>query len=176
MAFQNALYRLLHAESFEEGVVETVMEGYDSDTNAAICGALLGSVYGIESVPEQWRHAVLNCRLKRAARGFTGPGPKNFGPLMFWNLRTSWRRTLDADIYFVQSTTPTAMITIDFTEISGHILVPVAYGQALIDTGSPGSFAPAPFQFAGREYAPPAAMACFSPERLSELSGIQIDA
>ncbi|WP_225739401.1 hypothetical protein [Chlorobium phaeovibrioides] len=31
------------------------------------------------------------------------------------------------------------MITIDFTEISGHILVPVAYGQALIDTGSPGA-------------------------------------
>ena len=68
------------------------------------------------------------------------------------------------------------MITIDFTEIRGHILVPVAYGQALIDTGSPGSCAPEPFQFARREYAPPAAMACFSPERLSELSGIQIDA
>ncbi len=69
MAFQNALYRLLHAESFEEGVVETVMEGYDSDTNAAICGALLGSVYGIESVPEQWRHAVLNGVRNRIGSG-----------------------------------------------------------------------------------------------------------
>jgi hypothetical protein len=68
------------------------------------------------------------------------------------------------------------MITIGFTEIRGHILVPIAYGQALIDTGSPGSCAPKPFHFAGREYAPPSTMACFSPERLGELAGMRIDA
>lgn len=81
VAFQNALYRLLHAESFEEGVVETVMEGYDSDTNAAICGALLGSVYGIESVPEQWRHAVLNCRPEAGSPGVHRPRPKELWPV-----------------------------------------------------------------------------------------------
>ena len=40
VAFQNALYQLLHATSLEEGVVDTIMRGGDTDTNAAICGAL----------------------------------------------------------------------------------------------------------------------------------------
>ena len=48
IAFQNALWQLLHAPNLEEGVVDTVMRGGDTDTNAAICGALLGSVYGFE--------------------------------------------------------------------------------------------------------------------------------
>ena len=40
-AFRNALWQLLHAENFEEAVVDTVHRGGDTDTNAAICGALL---------------------------------------------------------------------------------------------------------------------------------------
>lgn len=49
VAFQNAVWQLLHAPSLEEGVVDTVMRGGDTDTNAAICGALLGAVYGREA-------------------------------------------------------------------------------------------------------------------------------
>ena len=30
------------------------MKGEDTDTNAAICGTLLGAVYGIDAVPERW--------------------------------------------------------------------------------------------------------------------------
>ncbi|MDR2179277.1 MAG: ADP-ribosylglycohydrolase family protein [Synergistaceae bacterium] len=62
IAFHNALYQLLHAHSFEEALVDTVMRGGDTDTNAAICGALLGAVYGLEAIPARWREAVLNCR------------------------------------------------------------------------------------------------------------------
>ncbi|MBN2874734.1 MAG: ADP-ribosylglycohydrolase family protein [Spirochaetales bacterium] len=62
IAFQNALFQLLHAASFEEGVVDTVMRGGDTDTNAAIAGALLGAVHGIDAVPEQWLEAILSCR------------------------------------------------------------------------------------------------------------------
>lgn len=41
-AFHNALWQLLHATNLEEAVVDnTVMRGGDTDTNAAICGALL---------------------------------------------------------------------------------------------------------------------------------------
>ena len=47
-AFQNTLFQLLNAESLEAGVIDTVMHGGDTDTNAAICGALLGAVYGRE--------------------------------------------------------------------------------------------------------------------------------
>lgn len=62
IALQNAFYQLLHAPSLEEGVVQTVMQGGDTDTNAAIAGALLGAVHGAEAVPEQWRDRVLTCR------------------------------------------------------------------------------------------------------------------
>ncbi|MCF7945948.1 MAG: ADP-ribosylglycohydrolase family protein [Spirochaetia bacterium] len=62
IAFQNALWQLLHAPNFEEGVIDTVMRGGDTDTNAAICGSLLGAVYGLDAVPVQWIDAVLSCR------------------------------------------------------------------------------------------------------------------
>lgn len=54
IAFQNALYELLHASTLEEGIIETLQCGGDTDTNGAICGALLGAVYGQEAVPRQW--------------------------------------------------------------------------------------------------------------------------
>ena len=62
LAFQNALWQLLHAGSFEDAVVDTVMGGGDTDTNAAICGALMGAVCGYHAIPSRWSTAVLNCR------------------------------------------------------------------------------------------------------------------
>ncbi len=62
IALQNAFFELLHAASLEEGVVRTVRRGGDTDTNAAIAGALLGAVHGRESVPAQWRQMILSCR------------------------------------------------------------------------------------------------------------------
>lgn len=53
---------LLHAPSLEEGVVRTVRRGGDTDTNAAIAGALLGAVHGRDAVPVQWRQMILSCR------------------------------------------------------------------------------------------------------------------
>ena len=51
VAFGNAIYQLLHAPSPEEAIVDTVMRGGDTDTNAAICGALVGAVYGLSVCP-----------------------------------------------------------------------------------------------------------------------------
>jgi len=62
IALQNAFHELVHAPSLEEGVVATVRRGGDTDTNAAIAGALLGAVHGREAVPAQWRSMVLSCR------------------------------------------------------------------------------------------------------------------
>jgi ADP-ribosylglycohydrolase/fructose-1,6-bisphosphatase/inositol monophosphatase family enzyme len=62
IALQNAFYQLLHAPSFEEGVVATVMAGGDTDTNGAIAGALLGAVHGRRAVPRRWVDALLSCR------------------------------------------------------------------------------------------------------------------
>lgn len=62
IALQNAFFQLLHAKSLEEGVISTVMAGGDTDTNAAIAGALLGAAHGRDAVPLRWRNAVLSCR------------------------------------------------------------------------------------------------------------------
>jgi ADP-ribosylglycohydrolase len=62
IALQNAFYRLVNAPSATDGVVQTVRSGGDTDTNAAICGALLGAVYGRTAWPEQWQAMVLSCR------------------------------------------------------------------------------------------------------------------
>jgi len=70
----------LHAPNLEEGVVDTVMRGGDTDTNAAICGALLGAVHGIEAVPSQWREKVLSCRPEQRA-GVAPPRPEVFWPV-----------------------------------------------------------------------------------------------
>ena len=62
IALQNAFFELLHAPSFEEGVVRTERRGGDTDPNAAVAGALLGAVHGRQAVPAQWRRMILSCR------------------------------------------------------------------------------------------------------------------
>ena len=81
IAFRNTLWQLLHAPSLEAGVVDTVMRGGDTDTNAAICGALLGAVYGLDAMPAQWVDTVLNCRPKAGHPGVYRPRPECFWPV-----------------------------------------------------------------------------------------------
>jgi len=80
-AFGNALWQLTHAPDFEEGVVDTVMRGGDTDTNAAICGALLGAVYGRGAVPSQWVTKLLNCRPEAEKPNVRRPRPECFWPV-----------------------------------------------------------------------------------------------
>ncbi|MDI9371369.1 MAG: ADP-ribosylglycohydrolase family protein [Synergistota bacterium] len=81
IAFRNALWQLLHAPNLEEGVVDTVMRGGDTDTNAAICGALLGAVHGRSAVPDQWMEALLECRPLAGRPNVHRPRPKCFWPV-----------------------------------------------------------------------------------------------
>jgi ADP-ribosylglycohydrolase/fructose-1,6-bisphosphatase/inositol monophosphatase family enzyme len=62
IALQNAFYQLLHAPSLEEGVIDTVSQGGDTDTNACIAGALLGAVHGRPGIPWRWVDRILTCR------------------------------------------------------------------------------------------------------------------
>ena len=81
IALQNAFWQLLHAPSLEHGVCGTVMRGGDTDTNAAIAGALLGAVHGSDAIPEQWRQAVLSCRPEQGRPGVRRPRPRPFWPV-----------------------------------------------------------------------------------------------
>lgn len=76
IAFQNAFAHLTAGSSFGEALVETVAQGGDTDTNGAICGALLGARHGFDAIPGQWRDAVLNCN-----PGKGSPRPR---PCVYW--------------------------------------------------------------------------------------------
>ena len=75
--FQNALYEFVHERTFKDAVIETVHCGGDTDTNGAICGALLGAVHGREAVPEQWVSCIVQCRPTEET---TQPRPKEYWP------------------------------------------------------------------------------------------------
>lgn len=81
IAFQNALWQLLHAATLEEGVVDTVMRGGDTDTNGAIAGALLGAVYGRDAIPKQWMDKLLSCRPEAGRPNVRHPRPECFWPV-----------------------------------------------------------------------------------------------
>jgi ADP-ribosyl-[dinitrogen reductase] hydrolase len=49
-----ALWCFLRAENFEEALISAVNLGGDADTVGAVCGALAGAHYGLESIPRRW--------------------------------------------------------------------------------------------------------------------------
>lgn len=81
IAFQNAFWQLLYAPSLEDGLVDTVMRGGDTDTNAAIAGALLGAVYGRKAVPKRWTEVLLSCRPEAGRPGVVRPRPRPYWPV-----------------------------------------------------------------------------------------------
>lgn len=81
VAWQNAFWQLLHAANPEEALVDTVGRGGDTDTNAAIAGALLGAVHGAAAIPARWRLAVLSCRPLEGLPGVRRPRPHACWPV-----------------------------------------------------------------------------------------------
>jgi ADP-ribosylglycohydrolase len=86
IAFGNAFHWLAQERPLEEAVVWTVRQGGDSDTNAAITGALLGAFQGLSAIPKQWRLAVLSCRPDRANKQSHQPRPRPYWPVDALNL------------------------------------------------------------------------------------------
>jgi ADP-ribosylglycohydrolase/fructose-1,6-bisphosphatase/inositol monophosphatase family enzyme len=88
VAFQNAFFQLLHAPSPEQGLVDTVCAGGDTDTNAAIAGALLGAAHGRQNLPKRWIGESWRAGRFMVWHTSTGPGLLNTGP---WT-RYLWQR------------------------------------------------------------------------------------
>ncbi len=80
IAFRNALWQLLHTPSLEEAVVDTVMRGGDTDTNAAICGALLGAVHGLGAILRRWTECLRDCRPEAGQPYVQRPRPAEYWP------------------------------------------------------------------------------------------------
>lgn len=56
--FRAALSAVSHATSLRDGLQKAVAVGNDTDTVAAVAGALLGAIYGASAVPESWRRKL----------------------------------------------------------------------------------------------------------------------
>lgn len=80
-AFTLAFHHLRAETPFEAALVDTVRRGGDTDTNAAIVGALLGGVQGRAAVPAQWRDRVVTCRALPGLPDVRRPRPKAFAPV-----------------------------------------------------------------------------------------------
>ena len=78
VAFQNAFRHLAIGTPIEDALIETVGEGGDTDTNGAICGALLGAAQGRTAIPVRWSMAVLACRT--LAKSACRPRPERYWP------------------------------------------------------------------------------------------------
>jgi len=78
VSLQNAFFHLSHS-NFEEALISTVSAGGDTDTNAAICGALLGAALGRSAIPARWILPVLACRSTVDA-GAPRPRPSTYWP------------------------------------------------------------------------------------------------
>ncbi len=59
VALRLAVWHLAHTPSWRDALVDVASRGGDSDTNAAIVGALLGARDGASAIPEAWGLRVL---------------------------------------------------------------------------------------------------------------------
>ncbi|HYI85480.1 MAG TPA: inositol monophosphatase family protein [Burkholderiales bacterium] len=78
VSLQNAFFHL-QSSGFEEALISTVSAGGDTDTNAAICGALLGAALGRSAIPLRWILPLLACRSTIDA-GAPRPRPAAYWP------------------------------------------------------------------------------------------------
>ncbi|MGH1449555.1 MAG: inositol monophosphatase family protein [Pseudomonadaceae bacterium] len=77
VALQNAFYHLARKDDINTAVVETVMRGGDTDTNACITGALLGAAQGILAINTEHVCIVASCRSHPDTRR---PRPSDYWP------------------------------------------------------------------------------------------------
>jgi ADP-ribosylglycohydrolase len=67
------------SQDFENALIDTVGCGGDTDTNAAIAGALLGAAHGRSAIPPRWIYPVLACRPLDEASALR-PRPMEYWP------------------------------------------------------------------------------------------------
>jgi ADP-ribosylglycohydrolase len=78
-ALGNAFFHLAATQNPVEALVRTVSAGGDTDTNAAVTGALLGAAEGRNAWPVRWILPVLTCR-PDAGLGVARPRPEEYWP------------------------------------------------------------------------------------------------
>lgn len=78
LALSIAVRQLLLFDDPADALVDAVGMGGDTDTNAAIAGALLGAVHGAAAWPERWVTGVLECEPEEGRPGVANPLGREF--------------------------------------------------------------------------------------------------
>ena len=69
-AMRVALWSMVNGGSLEEGLIEIVARGGDTDTNAAVAGAVMGAIHGAAAIPQRWAENLAEVeRVTRLADG-----------------------------------------------------------------------------------------------------------
>jgi len=55
---KSAFWSFYHFDNYREGIIAIINRGNDSDTTAAVAGALFGAYYGEKSIPKEWVEKV----------------------------------------------------------------------------------------------------------------------
>lgn len=71
-----SVWCVLTTESFRDAVLTAVNLGEDADTTGAVTGAMAGLLYGIDSIPKNWkeqlaRHDDIEDLAERMAKKFS---------------------------------------------------------------------------------------------------------
>ncbi len=76
-ALGNAFFHLATTADPVEALVRTIGAGGDTDTNAAVAGALLGAAEGRAAWPVRWSMPVLTCRPDAGSWGWRARARKS---------------------------------------------------------------------------------------------------
>jgi ADP-ribosylglycohydrolase len=80
-SFFAAWRQLLTGNDAADALAEVVGQGRDSDTDAAIAGALFGAVHGAAAFPQQWREQVLTARALEGLPSVHRARPAHYWPV-----------------------------------------------------------------------------------------------
>ncbi len=73
IAFMWAFHYLKNETSYEEALKDIILKGGDTDTNAAIVGALLGALHGIEGIKIECIEKMLSYTYEEREEGHKQP-------------------------------------------------------------------------------------------------------
>ncbi len=79
-AFHNAIWQMLYAKSVSEAIIDSVKQGGDTGSYAAIAAALVGAIHGLSSVQPDWTTALQACQPKAGVTGIDQPRPEALWP------------------------------------------------------------------------------------------------
>ncbi|OBP14493.1 hypothetical protein A5320_12045 [Rheinheimera sp. SA_1] len=79
-AFHNAIWQMLYAKSVSDAITESIKQGGDTGSYAAIAAAVVGAVHGLSSVRSDWLDAMQNCKPQEGVTGVDQPRPEAVWP------------------------------------------------------------------------------------------------